>query len=125
MITLFSKTYAKNKSEFIRSLFSKQTCNGFYKQSKKGINLYNIQRNVIAFIKAPANGENAFIVSAYKSENGKTRYMQGLSTLTELYLGVPESYKTRTEKLTELFITIYQLKTGEQNVKTYIDTETN
>ena len=91
-----------NNSEFVNSLFSKQTCNGYYKQSKKGISLHNLQNEVIAFIKAPTNGENAFIVSTYKSEN-KTRFMFGLDTLTELYLGVPESYKTKIEKLTELF----------------------
>jgi hypothetical protein len=104
MLTLFGKTYAKNNSEFVNSLFSKQTCNGFYKQNEKGITLYNIQNELIAFIKAPINGEYAFIVSAYKSEN-KTRYMFGLSTLTDLYLNVPESYKIKTEKLTELFCT--------------------
>jgi hypothetical protein len=103
MITLFSKTYAKNKSEFIRSLFSKQTCNGFYKQSKKGIHLYNMQKEVIAFIKAPTNGEYAFIVSCYMFK-GKKRYMFGLDTLTEKYLNGPISYKLKIEKLTELFI---------------------
>jgi hypothetical protein len=103
MLTLFNKTYAKNNSEFVNSLFSKQTCNGYYKQNEKGITIYNIQHDIIAFIKAPVNGEYAFIVSAYKSENGKTRYMFGLDTLTEKYLSCPVSYKTKTEKLTELF----------------------
>lgn len=102
MLTLFGKTYAKNNSEFVSSLFAKQTCNGFYKQNKKGIYLYDIQNELIAFIKAPANGEPAFIVSAHDFE-GRPRYMSGLSTATERYLNCPVSYRLKIEQLTELF----------------------
>ena len=102
MIKLFGKTYAKNNSEFVNSLFSQQTCNGYYKHGKKGIHLYNIQKEVIAFIKTPTAGESAFIVSCYVF-NGKKRYLFGLDTITEKYLNCPISYRMQIEELAHLF----------------------
>ncbi len=39
----------------------------------------------------------------YAKNNSEFVNIHGLSTITELYIGVPKSYKTQTEELIELF----------------------
>ena len=105
MITyIFGKAYAETDKDYIESLFSGgSTCNGYYKRLKKGIYIYNMQHKLVAFVKAPTNGEPAFIVEAYDMPNRKIRYAFGLATDTKQFLDAPDSYTARLENLAALF----------------------
>lgn len=104
MLIFNGKKYAKSDKEFTKSLFQRDgTANGYYKRLKRGIKLYNIQRELIAFIKAPSNGDNAFVVSASIKE-GKPRYMFALSGLEARYLGTDNlTYMQEIEECNRLF----------------------
>jgi len=84
MIILNGNKFAKNDKEFTSSLFMwAGTCVGYYKKTKNGIQLLDMQKNVIAFI---VNGikrkESPFIVSATRTSKG-IRYSYSLCTRLE------------------------------------------
>jgi hypothetical protein len=87
MLTFNGKQYAKNDKEFVDTLFtSGNTANGFYKKGKSGIKLYNMQKELIAFIKRDSS---PFIVNAYTyAGDGKDRYMFSTSSTVEIYLSI-------------------------------------
>jgi len=87
MLIFNGKIYAKNNKEFTESLFNTSgTCNGFYKRIRSGVQLFNIQHELTAFI-VNRSDKDRFIVSA-GTDNGKPRYMFGLSTAAEKWLGI-------------------------------------
>ena len=89
MLIFNGKKYARNDAEFTASLFDASgTCNGFYKRIKGGVQLFNMQRELTAFIVDRSNLER-FVVSAGMA-NGRARYMFGLSTAAEQWLGIAE-----------------------------------
>ena len=84
MIIINGNKFAKNDKEFTSSLFMESgTCTGYYKKTRNGIQLLDMQKNVIAFI---VNGirrkESPFIVSATRSQKG-IRYSYSLSSNLE------------------------------------------
>ncbi len=87
MLTFNGKQYAKNDKEFVDTLFtSGNTANGFYKKVKSGIKLYNMQKELIAFIKRDSS---PFVVNAYTyAGDGKDRYMFSTSSTVEIYLSI-------------------------------------
>jgi len=89
MLTFNGKKYAKNDKEFTNSLFTNQTCNGYYKTKRdgSGTTIYNMQKQIIAFI-VHNDKQGYFVVSATKHADGKTYYMHGLSSLDEVFLGL-------------------------------------
>ena len=89
MLVFNGKKYAKNDKEFTSSLFTSQTCNGYYKTKKNGsgTTIYNMQKEIVAFI-VHNNRQGYFVVSATKHNDGKTYYMYGLSSLDEVFLGL-------------------------------------
>lgn len=78
MIVLNGKKYAANKKEFSESLFTKQTCSGFYKILKNGIRLSDHQGEAFAFIYDNGRSDRG-IVSCRKQGN---RYCYMFSTMT-------------------------------------------
>ena len=87
MFTLNNRTFAKNAAEFAASLFTPGgTCVGFYKQTKNGVRLYNLQNVIVGLIVDNKYGER-FIVSAGVC-NGKNFYMNGASSTLEKWLGL-------------------------------------
>jgi hypothetical protein len=85
MITFNNKHYAKNNDEFTNSLFtSGGTCNGFYKEANRGIYIYNIQNELIAFIRLH---NEPMVMSAAIQPNGKKWYSY-TNAETERYLGI-------------------------------------
>jgi hypothetical protein len=87
MLNFNGKTYARNDAEFTGSLFRPgNTCHGFYKQTKGGFRLYDIQKNLRAYIvHNPRQGY--FTVSAYMTDKGP-RYMFALTSTDETWLGL-------------------------------------
>lgn len=85
MLTFAGKKYAKTNTELLNSLFQTGgTANGFYKPVKDGIKLYSIVfggKELAAFIH-----KGGFVVTAY-TYKGKSRYMCGISSITESWLG--------------------------------------
>ena len=85
MIIFNGKKYAVNENEFTDSLFSLYgTCNGFYKKTKNGYRLFNIQNELIAFIRC---SKEPMLMNATKLDSGKIWYSH-LMTSTEKYLGL-------------------------------------
>jgi hypothetical protein len=110
MITFNGKQYAKNDSEFTETLFQAgNTANGFYKKVKNGIKLYNIQKELIAFIKRDMQGDSAFIVNAYTyGGDGKDRYMASTSSTVEQYLGIyGKGYRETTNLCQETIDSVF------------------
>lgn len=70
MLNFNGKTYARNDAEFTGSLFRPgNTCHGFYKQTKGGFRLYDMQKNLRAYIvHNPRQGY--FTVSASMTDKG-------------------------------------------------------
>lgn len=80
--------FARNNAEMVESLFnSGNTCAGFYKRINGGFQLFNLQRELFAFVD-PAR---ALVVTAYKTAAG-ARYMFSTCSATEKALNLPESY---------------------------------
>lgn len=85
--------FAKNENEMIDSLFNAGgTCAGFYKKLKNGFQLFNLQKELFAFV-FPARG---LVVSAYMYE-GRAHYMHGCNSLAEKYLNLPDSYMAKCQ----------------------------
>jgi len=87
MLTINGKKYVKNDAEFTDTLFQAGgTAYGYYKKLKNGIQLFNMQKELFAFIVNNSRGE-VFAVSAIKFE-GKARYSFGIDSITEKLLGL-------------------------------------
>lgn len=86
MLLFNGKKYAKNDAEFTESLFTDQTCNGYYKKTRNGIQLFNMRHELVAFI-VNNTAQGHFVVSATMYST-KPRYMFGLSSHTADYLGL-------------------------------------
>ena len=102
MLTFNNKEFAKNDKEFVSSLFSvggKGTCSGFYKKTKRGVYLYNVQNELFAFMKA--DDKFTGIVTAYKNNDGKTYYMNALASDTEKWLGLENVTINQEKELVE------------------------
>jgi hypothetical protein len=103
MITLYGKKYAKNEKQFTETLFQKDgTANGFYKVTKAGIYLSDMQGNERAFIRHDGLGP----VTVHR-HNGKRQFMFAASTLDEKWLNVPESYMAKCEGAASLAKSVY------------------
>ena len=75
MITFNGVKFAKNEKELTDSLFqSGGTCAGFYKVTKKGVQLMDLSKALIAFIVNNGYGER-FLVSANRLDDGRVRYL--------------------------------------------------
>lgn len=85
MITLNGKKYAANKKEFAESLFTDQTCSGFYKVVKNGVRLSDHQGEAFAFIYDKGRSDRG-IVSCRKDGN-RYRYLFDTMTMDEKKLG--------------------------------------
>jgi hypothetical protein len=90
MIVFNNKQYAKNEAEFTDSLFtSGGTCNGFYKRTKNGYRLFNIQNELIAFVRCAK--EPMLMTATYKLLNNKNKIWYSYTdTQTEKYLGITD-----------------------------------
>lgn len=86
MITVGGKKYAKNDKEFTDSLFTKQTCSGYYKRMKNGVLLMDMQKEPFGFIKVE-NSVTVYAVSAHRTAKG-VRYMAGLCSSDSERLGL-------------------------------------
>ena len=103
MITLYGKKYAKNETQFTETLFQRDgTANGFYKVTKSGIYLSDIQGNERAFVRH--DGLGPVTVSRH---DGKRRYSFAASTLDEKWLGVPDSYMAKCDGAANLAKSVY------------------
>lgn len=70
MLTFNGKKFARNDKEFIDSLFeSDGTCVGYYKRTKNGVTLYDMQRNKIGVVT-----KHKVLASATRLDNGKYWY---------------------------------------------------
>jgi len=99
MITFNTKQYAANDSEFTDSLFSTGgTCNGFYKRMKRGYRLFNIQHELIAFIRVTVE---PMLMSATKQTDGQIWYSY-TNTKTEEYLGFYSAPLKEREEINKL-----------------------
>ena len=87
MLTIVGKTYAKTNNEFVESLFSQKTCNGFYKIMFDGVLLSDMQNKPKIFIKIGHNAHNPFAVSA-SNNSGRMHYMHGLCDLDAAWTGL-------------------------------------
>ena len=86
MLIFNNKKYAKNDKEFINSVFSDQTCVGYYKKQRNGTQIFNMQRQLIAYI--VANDKQGYFVVSATIDNNKPLYMFGLSSYTAEFLGL-------------------------------------
>ena len=99
MIVFNGVKFAKNDKEMTDSLFSNGgTCAGYYKVTKRGIQILDLQRNIIAFIVNNGYGER-FIVSAIRCDNGRIRYMFSTCSKVDRLLFLEElGYKGTIEE---------------------------
>lgn len=99
MINFNGVKFAKNDKEFTASLFSGgSTCYGYYKKTKRGIQLMDMSKKLFAFIVNNGRGER-FIVSASRMDNGRIRYMFSTTTKDDKLLGLKElGYKGTVEE---------------------------
>lgn len=80
MFTFNSKVFAPLKAK-------ETTGDGYYRRSKRGVYLYDTERNLQAY--AQANDQFTGIVTAF-IHNGKTYYMHGLDSISEQWLGIDQ-----------------------------------
>jgi hypothetical protein len=85
--------FAKNEREFIDSLFSGQTCSGFYKDRKNEVLLYNLQYELFSAI---VKQQTPFIVSAC-FKDGNYWFVNSLTEIDCIFLGLQN--KTYSERL--------------------------
>jgi hypothetical protein len=99
MITFNGINFAKNDNEFTSSLFVKgATCRGYYKATKRGIQLLDMQENLFAFIVNNKHSEK-FVVSCLRMANGKIRYMHSTTIPCNIWLGLDKlGYKGTREE---------------------------
>lgn len=83
MITFLGKQYAKNARELVGTLFnSERTANGFYRRTKAGIYLQDLQKVDRVFIR-----NDGLFVSCHKTANGRMRYMFATCTSDAAWIG--------------------------------------
>lgn len=100
MFVFNGKKYALNDAEFVDTLFDADgTANGYYKRLKHGVQLFNMQHELTAYIVDRSPLER-FIVSA-GMHDGKARYMYGLSSAAEQWLGTAENTFARDRSMIE------------------------
>lgn len=88
MLSLYGKTYAKNERQAVASLFDAAgTVNGFYKVTRAGVYLSDLQGKERAFIRKDGLGP----VAVFMFE-GRRHYMHSHATADEAWLGIPASY---------------------------------
>lgn len=86
MFVINGRKFARTDTEFVESLFhSGGTCVGYYKRTRHGILLMDHQKNVIGFCKTDSNFTG--LVSAYRTDNGRIRYMFGICGSLENLVG--------------------------------------
>ncbi|CAB4241026.1 hypothetical protein UFOVP22_46 [uncultured Caudovirales phage] len=99
MIVFNSKQYAANDVEFVDSLFTPLgTCNGYYKRMKRGYRLFNIQHELIAFVRL---NDEPMLMSAKKQSDNKVWYSYP-NSLTEKYLGFSGNLMQEKEEVLKL-----------------------
>lgn len=99
MLTFNGLTFARDNGEMVESLFhTGKTHSGFYKRIKGGFQLFNLQRELFAFVD-PAR---ALVVTAYMTECG-ARYMFSTCSKTEKALNIPDSYLATREACAAAF----------------------
>lgn len=86
MLIFNGKKYAATQSEFADSLFTPQTCNGFYKRVRGGIGMMDWNKQLQAMLVVNNHNEK-FVVSA-AMHDGKARYCFGASEATMKWLGI-------------------------------------
>lgn len=103
MLTINGRKFAKNDNEFLGSLFDAAgTCSGFYKMVRGGCRLYNMQKDLFAFVVNNKHGEQ-FFVSAHMFD-GKPRYMHALTDKDSALLGFGVmTYRQQREAAEALF----------------------
>lgn len=70
MLSFNGKKFARNNDEFTDSLFDcGSTCVGYYKRTKNGVVLYDMQRNKIGMVT-----KHKVLASASRLQNGKWWY---------------------------------------------------
>jgi hypothetical protein len=85
MFVFNGKKYAKNDAEFTSSLFDAGgTCSGFYKRTKNGIRLFNMQREPLAFI---VTNESRYFLVNMGEALGKLFYQYSIGDLQLNKLG--------------------------------------
>ena len=90
MLIFNGKKYARTAEEFSASLFDASgTCNGFYRRINGGIQLFNLRRELTAFI-VDRNKRDRYVVSA-GMDRGRARYLFGLAAADERWLGIDEN----------------------------------
>ena len=86
MLVFNGKKYAKNKREFVDSLFHcGGTCVGYYQKTKGGYRLYNMHKEVFAFL-----SDWGGFHSCIKNDAGRYVYFQGASNKAEKYAGLAD-----------------------------------
>lgn len=86
MLIFNGKKYAKNDREFTDSVFTDQTCVGYYKKQRNGTHIYDMQRQLVAYI--VANDKQGYFVVTARTYENKPFYMRGLSSYTAEFLGL-------------------------------------
>jgi hypothetical protein len=85
VLTINGKHFAQNDAEFLNSLFNAGgTCSGYYKKLKRGIRLYNMQKELFAFVVNNRHSERFFVSASIV--NGKPWYMYALTDKDKHYL---------------------------------------
>lgn len=80
-------------------LKAKETTDGYYRRSKRGVYLYDKDRRLQAY--AQANDQFTGIVTA-GIHNGRTYYMNGLDSISEQWLGLDQlGYAAEKELVTQ------------------------
>jgi hypothetical protein len=100
MIVFNGMKFAKNQTELVNSLFNTGgTCSGLYRKTKNGTKLYKGNGELFAYI-VHNDKQGYFVVSACEHD-GKARYMFGLCSLDEQYLGLSGKGMAETKELIE------------------------
>ena len=91
VLTICGKKYARNKAEFVSSLFDAGgTCVGHYKPVGSGIQIMDMQQKVFAYlvVEREKHTKTCFFVSAGRTPNGRVFYAFGLSGRARDRLGL-------------------------------------
>lgn len=101
MLHFNGKTFARNDDEFLSSLFTPGgTCTGYYKPIKSGFQLFDMQKNLRAFIST----KERIVVSAHRTAEGRARYMFATSSIEEQWLDLPQGMQAQHDAVVNLSI---------------------
>lgn len=96
MLTINGRRFAINDAEFNAAAASADTvCEGYARANQRGVLLLDATRTPRVQVVNNRFGE-VFLVSAALRQNGRKRYMHGLCTIDEQWLGLT-SYQTSRE----------------------------